>query len=68
LDGHRSFTHGPDPNRSKRIERLIKELVLYNERLASYPRIVAGNKRDLPGTEENLDRLCRAIEKKRGPR
>lgn len=54
----------PEPVEAYR--ELIKELVLYNERLASYPRIVAGNKRDLPGTEENLDRLCRAIEKEEG--
>ncbi len=44
--------------------QLLRELKLYRERLARYPRLVAGNKMDLPGAEENLARLRRAIAEK----
>ena len=41
---------------------LMQELELYNKELARYPRIIAGNKIDLTGAEENLDSLRRALE------
>lgn len=45
---------------------LMKELTLYNQKLAGYPRLVVGNKRDLTGTEENLHLLQRTVEEEEG--
>ena len=42
--------------------QLKQELVLYSQRLAGYPRIVAGNKLDLTGAGENLELLKKAVE------
>ena len=61
--GHRPFPAAqPDPVEA--YFQLLRELKLYRERLARYPRLVAGNKMDLPGAEENLARLRRAIAEK----
>jgi GTPase len=37
--------------------KINQEVVLYNERLAGRPMIVAANKMDLPGSEENLEKF-----------
>ena len=50
----------PEPGEAYR--QLLKELSCFSEPLAGYPRIVAGNKIDLPGTEENLERLREVLE------
>lgn len=44
--------------------QLTRELELYSARLARYPRMIAGNKIDLTGTDENLSRLRRAVEER----
>jgi GTP-binding protein len=54
----------PDPEQAYR--QLVRELALYSERLAGYPRLVAGNKLDLTGAGENLERLRRAVEAAEG--
>ncbi len=54
----------PEPVAAYR--QLLKELELYKEKLAGFPRVVAGNKRDLPGTGENLLRLQRVVEREEG--
>lgn len=41
--------------------RLIRELSLYRRDLSRYPRVVAGNKLDLPGAEGNLAELTRLV-------
>ena len=43
---------------------LNKELKFYNRELGSKPQIIVANKIDLPGTEENLKRFKKAIERK----
>lgn len=40
-----------------------KELKLYNEKLAGKKQIIAANKLDLPGAEENLEKLKKALKK-----
>ena len=52
----------PEPVKAYR--GLIEELTLYDKKLAGYPRIVVGNKRDLTGTQENLARLRRTVEER----
>ncbi len=54
----------PDPVEAYR--QLLAELELYSKKLAGFPRVVAGNKRDLPGTRENLDRLQRLVGQEKG--
>lgn len=39
------------------------ELELYNEKLAKRPQIIAANKMDIPGAEENYERLKKLAEK-----
>ncbi len=51
----------PEPEEAYR--QLLKELSLFSEQLTKYPRVVAGNKMDLPGAEENLEKLRRAVGK-----
>ncbi len=41
---------------------LKQELNLYSEKLGSYPKIVAGSKLDLPGSEEGLEQLQRTLQ------
>ena len=53
---------GPEPVEA--YAGLAEELELYDKKLARYPRVVVGNKIDLPGTEQNLARLERAVEQK----
>ena len=43
-------------------KRINKELMLYNERLAKRPQIVAANKMDLPEAQENYQRFKEFIE------
>lgn len=50
----------PEPEEAYR--QLLQELTFFSEQLAKYPRVVAGNKLDLPGAEENLEQLRRAVE------
>jgi GTPase len=50
----------PEPAEAYR--QLLNELSLFSEQLASYPRVVAGNKTDLPGADERLTQLRRAVE------
>lgn len=50
----------PEPVAAYR--QLLKELQLYSEKLAGLPRVIAGNKRDLSGSGENLIRLQRNVE------
>lgn len=38
-----------------------RELALYNSKLAARPMLVAANKMDLTGSDENLTRLCREL-------
>jgi len=47
--------------------RINEELALYNPRLASLPQLVAANKMDLPGAEENLERLRGVVEQDNRP-
>jgi GTP-binding protein len=52
---------GRDPSEDYRV--IQGELRAYSEALAARPQVVAGNKADLPGTEERrraLERFCRA--------
>ena len=49
----------PEPATAYR--QLLRELKLYNESLAAYPRVVAGNKLDLTGAAENLEKLRAAV-------
>ncbi|KRQ88156.1 GTPase ObgE [Caloramator mitchellensis] len=39
------------------------ELKLYNEKLASKPQIIAANKTDIPGSEENIEKLKSEMDK-----
>ncbi len=57
---------GAEPEPAEAYTQLIRELELYSDRLPGYPRIIAGNKIDLPGTDENLDRLRRVVENEDG--
>lgn len=50
----------PEPGEAYR--QLLKELSLFSEGLAQYPRVVAGNKLDVTGAEENFEQLRRAVE------
>lgn len=50
-----------DPEPAEAYRLLIDELSIYDSRLAGYPRVVAGNKLDLPGTEDRLKNLQRAV-------
>lgn len=54
----------PEPVEAYR--QLARELALYSDRLAGYPRTVVGNKLDLPGAGENLKRLQRAVQEQEG--
>ena len=51
-----------DPKPEEAYRQLLKELSLYSEKLTGYPRVVAGNKMDLPGAAENFERLRRVVE------
>ncbi len=50
-----SGSEGRDPLEDYRI--IMKELELYNPELARRPQVIAANKMDIPGAEENLARL-----------
>ncbi|MBM7615832.1 GTPase ObgE [Alkaliphilus hydrothermalis] len=43
-------------------EKINQELKLYSEKLAEKPQIVAANKTDLPGAEENYERVKKELE------
>ncbi len=51
-----------DPQPEEAYRQLLKELSLYSEKLIRYPRVVAGNKMDLPGAAENFESLRRVVE------
>ncbi len=53
---------GAQPRAAEAYLGLVRELELYSKQLARYPRIIAGNKIDLTGAEENLDSLRQAVE------
>jgi len=57
LDG--AGTEGRDPLNDFQI--INQELAMYNEALATRPQVVAVNKMDLPGSEENLARIEDAL-------
>ncbi len=46
--------------------RLYRELLLYHRDLSRYPQVVAGNKLDLPGAEENLVGLSSRVREMAG--
>ncbi|ABW19290.1 GTPase ObgE [Alkaliphilus oremlandii] len=46
-------------------EKINQELHLYNEKLAEKPQVVAANKTDIPGAEDNLEKL-KAVLSERG--
>lgn len=50
------------PQPAAAYRQLLNELALFNKLLPGYPRVVAGNKIDLPGAEENLRLLKAAVE------
>jgi len=52
-------TEGRDPLEDFRI--INKELEMYSPRLARRKQVIAANKMDLPGAEENLNRLKQAL-------
>ncbi|WP_018085757.1 GTPase ObgE [Desulfurispora thermophila] len=52
-------TEGRDPLEDFAV--INRELALYDQRLALRPMLVAANKTDLPGAEENLSRLKAAL-------
>ncbi|CUH97461.1 GTPase obg [Propionispora sp. 2/2-37] len=58
-----SGTEGRDPLED--YQAINKELVLYNERLAKRPQIIAANKMDLPEAQENYEKV-RAYMKQEG--
>lgn len=43
--------------------KINEELALYNPRLAALPQLVAANKMDLPGAEDNLKELRKVVER-----
>jgi GTP-binding protein len=45
-------------------EKINEELRLYNEKLSKKPQIVAANKSDIPGSEENFERLKAEMDKR----
>ncbi|TYO98019.1 GTPase ObgE [Desulfallas thermosapovorans] len=57
LDG--AGTGGRDPLDDFRV--INRELALYDQTLAARPQVVAVNKMDLPGSEENLERIKNAL-------
>lgn len=52
-------TEGRDP--VKDFDTINRELALYDPALAARPMVVAANKMDLPGAQENLTRLRQAL-------
>ncbi len=54
------------PEAAEAFAGLVSELELYSDQLADYPRVIAGTKIDLPGWEENLERLQPVVEKAGG--
>lgn len=52
-------TEGRDPYEDWK--SINEELLLYNEKLASRPQIIAANKMDMPGAEENLARFMEQL-------
>lgn len=53
---------GAHPQADEAYRGLIRELGLYDSKLAAYPRIIAGNKIDLTGADEGLESLRCAVE------
>lgn len=45
-------------------EKINEELKLYSEKLSNKPQIIAANKTDIPGFEENLDKLTFEMNKR----
>lgn len=56
-----SGTEGRDPIED--FYQINEELKLYNEKLSKKPQIVAANKMDIPGAEENFERLKAEMDK-----
>jgi GTP-binding protein len=48
--------------------KINEELVLYNEKLAERPQIIAANKMDMPGADEQLELFKQQLEEVRGDR
>lgn len=57
-----SGSEGRDPLED--FEKINGELVRFSEALGQLPQIVAANKMDIPGAEENLERLKPVLEEK----
>lgn len=57
-----SGIEGRDPVND--FEKINEELKLYSEKLANKPQIVAANKTDIPGSDENLKRLEEEMNKR----
>ncbi len=55
------LSSGADPEPGEAYRLLKKELEAYSSQLIKYPRVVAGNKLDLPGTKERLQELKQEI-------
>lgn len=55
------LTPGLEPGPAAAYRQLCRELLLFNEKLVGYSRVVAGNKLDLTGAAENLELLRRAV-------
>ncbi len=54
-----SGTEGRDPVED--FYAINEELVQYNPKLKDKPQIIGANKMDLPGAEENLERIKKRI-------
>lgn len=52
---------GDDP--VENVRKINQELEAYNPELMKRPQVIAANKTDIPGSEENLERLKEAYEK-----
>ena len=56
------LTPDVDPDPSEAYDLLNRELSVFSSRLAGYPRVVVGNKMDLTGSSEQLEKLKRSVE------
>ncbi|MEI3523757.1 MAG: hypothetical protein V8Q36_06350 [Anaerotignum sp.] len=45
------------------VRKINQELEAYNPELMKRPQVIAANKTDIPGSEENVERLKEAYEK-----
>lgn len=61
-----SATEGRDPFDDW--QKINEELILYNEKLAERPQIIAANKMDMPESEDHLTRFKQQLEEVQGER